>query len=67
MNITVNGQEQIFSESKTVLDVLTNLNQHYQGGIAVALNDCVVPKRKWETSQLSDGDKILIIKASQGG
>ncbi|MBS2099920.1 sulfur carrier protein ThiS [Carboxylicivirga linearis] len=67
MTITVNGQEHTFSESNTVLDVLTQLNQHDQGGIAVALNDCVVPKSNWNNSQLSDGDKILIIKASQGG
>ncbi len=67
MTITVNGQEQTFSESNTVLAVLTQLNQHDQGGIAIAVNDCVVPKSKWNTSQLSDGDKVLIIKASQGG
>ena len=36
-------------------------------GIAVALNNVVVPNTTWEEQSLNDGDKILIISASQGG
>jgi sulfur carrier protein len=36
-------------------------------GIAVAVNNQVVSRNSWETFQLQDRDKILIIQASQGG
>jgi sulfur carrier protein len=38
-----------------------------QKGIAVALNNAVVPRKEWETCILSPNDKVLIIKATQGG
>ncbi len=36
-------------------------------GIAVAVNNAVVPKASWETHQLKSQDKITVIKATQGG
>ncbi len=67
MTITVNGQEQLMPPSSTVWDVLNHINQQDKGGIAIAVNDMVVPRSQWQKSQISDGDKVLIIKASQGG
>ncbi len=67
MIITVNGEETKFPSSSTISELLVHMNQLHVGGIAVAINDMVVPKGKWNNSQISDGDKVLIIKASQGG
>lgn len=36
-------------------------------GIAVAVNNKMIPRTKWEDHQLFDGDNILIIKAVCGG
>ncbi len=36
-------------------------------GIAVAVNNQVIPKAVWESYKLSENDKILVIRASQGG
>jgi len=36
-------------------------------GIAIAVNDCVVPGSKWNSFALKDGDRILVIEAAQGG
>jgi sulfur carrier protein len=36
-------------------------------GIAAAVNNSVVPKTTWEKFQLKENDKIIIIKATQGG
>lgn len=36
-------------------------------GIAVAINETVVPKTEYSTRNLHDGDSILIIKAFYGG
>ncbi|BDC98913.1 sulfur carrier protein ThiS [Persicobacter psychrovividus] len=36
-------------------------------GIAVAVNQCVVSRADWETHLLQSEDKVLIIRATQGG
>lgn len=36
-------------------------------GIAVALNNRVVPKTSWDSTTVKSGDSILIITAAQGG
>ena len=36
-------------------------------GIAVAVNNRMVPRTEWNLHTLQDGDKILIIKAVCGG
>lgn len=67
MKITVNGQELELSPTSTIKDVLGHINQQDTGGIAVAINEMVIQKSKWNTSQINSGDNVLIIKASQGG
>ena len=36
-------------------------------GIALAVNEKVVPKKEWEKFELKENDKVLLIKATQGG
>ena len=36
-------------------------------GVAVAVNDGVVPRPQWATRALNDGDRVLVIRATQGG
>ena len=36
-------------------------------GIAVAVNDAVVPRADWPTHQLHEQDRVTIIRATQGG
>ncbi|MCL2281994.1 MAG: sulfur carrier protein ThiS [Fibromonadales bacterium] len=36
-------------------------------GIAIAVNDSVVPSSKWNSFALNDGDKILVVTAACGG
>ena len=36
-------------------------------GVAIAINNNVVPRDTWSTRILNDGDRILIIRATQGG
>lgn len=36
-------------------------------GIAVAVNNLVIPKTSWADTMLRDKDSILIITATQGG
>ena len=36
-------------------------------GIAVAVNNHVIPKNNWESTFLNDQDHITVIQATQGG
>ena len=51
----------------------TNLSQFSQeqnlptSGIAVAVNQRMIPRAEWDSYALNEGDSILIIKAVCGG
>jgi sulfur carrier protein len=36
-------------------------------GLAIAVNQSVVPAANWGDSVLQDGDELLLIQATQGG
>ena len=36
-------------------------------GIAIAINNQVIPKIQWEQQLLQSQDKVMIIRATQGG
>lgn len=36
-------------------------------GIAVAVNEVIIPSKDWSTSILRENDNILVITATQGG
>ena len=36
-------------------------------GLAVAVNDTVIPKTNWNTFELKENDTIILIRATQGG
>lgn len=51
----------------TLATALSLLHLDGQRGIAVAVNDTVVPRPDWPTHALQPQDRILIIRATQGG
>lgn len=67
MNVIVNGQVLSVADHLHIDALLTHMGQAELGGIAIAINDMVVPKSQWSKHAVNDGDKVLIIKASQGG
>jgi len=69
MNIKINGESRDFSPaSLKVVELLQALDiDAEQGGIAVALNMSVVPRGKWEETEIQEGDELEIITARQGG
>jgi sulfur carrier protein len=36
-------------------------------GLAVALNDAVVPRRAWEDTAVQPGDRVEVVKVFSGG
>ena len=67
MEIYFNNQLQQVEEQSSVLTLLDRLVGDKQKGIAVAVNQSIVPRTEWENRILQQHDKILVIKATQGG
>jgi len=66
VKLIINNQEQEFLSVNSLLDILKE-KKIAQNGIAVAVNETVIPKTEWEKFSLKENDSILIIKATQGG
>lgn len=67
MTIRVNDQPRAVADQATLHDLLTELGHAGKRGVAVAVNDAVVTRSGWTIRKLSDGDRILVIQATQGG
>jgi sulfur carrier protein len=66
MEITINNETKIIDQSN-LLSVISSVLGDKTKGIAVAVNQTVIPKTSWETTELKENDKVMIIKATQGG
>ncbi|WP_309059997.1 sulfur carrier protein ThiS [Streptomyces sp.] len=66
MNISVNGELREV-EPGTVLDVVVRSLTAAPSGVAAALNETVVPRAQWPATALSEGDRVEVLTAVQGG
>jgi sulfur carrier protein len=68
MEIIINGQSKEIPEQCSVQHLVSSL---FPGppakGIAVAINQSVVPGSEWATHLLHSNDQVMLIKATQGG
>jgi sulfur carrier protein len=68
MKIKVNGEERILEVQMNLGDLI---EEEFDGkearGIAVAVNNSIVPKQKWDTTLINEDDRIEIVHAVQGG
>lgn len=68
MELKINQQKKFYELPPASLADLIDLEKKSNNnGIAVALNEQVIPKSDWSSTPLKDQDSILIIIASQGG
>ncbi|KRD11834.1 thiamine biosynthesis protein ThiS [Flavobacterium sp. Root901] len=68
MELKINQQTKHFNVELLSIQALLDLEiPHKQNGIAVAVNNTVVPKIKWNEFLVHETDEILIISATQGG
>jgi sulfur carrier protein len=65
--VFVNDKEYQLTEYSNLLKVLSELKIEMPKGIAVAVNNNVVPRSQWPQFKITEQDKIIIIKAVQGG
>ena len=67
MVLWINKTAQEHEAPLSLLDLLQQLQQAKQTGIAVAVNNRVIPQKNWSAHALNDQDSITIITATQGG
>lgn len=68
MELKINNQiKQITANSLTVQALLDLEIPLKQNGIALAINNTVIPKSDWNSHLIQETDDILIISATQGG
>ncbi|MCZ4510929.1 sulfur carrier protein ThiS [Streptomyces sp. ActVer] len=66
MSIFVNGERRQLAPD-TALDTLVAALTTAPSGVAAALNETVVPRAQWSKTLLSEGDRVEVLTAVQGG
>jgi sulfur carrier protein len=67
MNIFLNNKPTEVPEGCTITAMLNLLQLKAGNGTAIAVNSDVTPRAQWGNKVLQHNDKIIIIKATQGG
>lgn len=67
MEIIFNSTSKQIKDSATVLHLVQELLGEKLKGIAVAVNEKIIPKTEWDNVALKSKDNVLVIKATQGG
>ncbi|HEY8479286.1 MAG TPA: sulfur carrier protein ThiS [Spirillospora sp.] len=66
MKVFVNGEPRDVPENATVADLVASVTTAATG-VAAALNNEVVRRSAWETTPLSESDRLEVLTAVQGG
>ncbi|MDE6542822.1 MAG: sulfur carrier protein ThiS [Muribaculaceae bacterium] len=67
MEVVVNGRSLRVDGDRISLDALLKQEGFTGTGLAVAVNNRVVPRQEWGSYELSDGMRMTIIRAVCGG
>lgn len=68
MRVTVNGAGRDLDEGATVADAAALVGvRPGDPGVAVALDDHVVPTAGWTTTRVREGARVEIVRATAGG
>ena len=68
MELNINQKTKTFDQAQLSIQALLDIEMpDTQNGIAVAINQEVIPKSDWENTWLDSSQQILIIRATQGG
>jgi len=68
MVLTINGEKRTIDNVDTLEELIQVLGFSTDTrGIAVAVNDTVVPRVEWGSTRIQEGDTVEVIHAVQGG
>ena len=65
-SVVLNGDVRELAEQATVADAVAACGAPPRG-VAVAVGGEVVARGEWESRRLSDGDRVEVLQAVQGG
>ncbi|MFI3269002.1 MAG: sulfur carrier protein ThiS [Rikenellaceae bacterium] len=66
MDISLNNAAVKLEDGATITALLA-AQSIAETGVAVALNNRIVTRVEWATTEISDGDKVTVIQATYGG
>ena len=66
MKLTINGESREFAPLSTVSELVAQLGMK-PDRVAVELNRELVPRNRWASTEVSDGDKLEIVHFVGGG
>jgi sulfur carrier protein len=64
--VVVNGSSTQVESGATVAALVGRLDADARG-VAVAVNEAVVPRSAWAATALQPGDRVEVLRAAQGG
>ncbi len=66
--LIVNGEEKEFERELTVMELLEAMEVKFREvGLAVAINEEIVPKSEYQTRKVKEGDRVEIVQLVGGG
>jgi sulfur carrier protein len=65
MELKINNQTKQFRSDSLTVQTLLDLKFLKQNGIAIAINNTIIPKQNWHLHYLNETDDILIISATR--
>ncbi len=66
MNVIINGEPRQLTPGATVAHAVKAVTSATHG-VAAALNDEVVSRTAWDATRVTEGDRIEVLTAVQGG
>jgi sulfur carrier protein len=66
VEVTVNGAARELPAGTTVAALVDELAGR-RAGVAVAVNEAVLPRASWERTELRPADRVEVLTAVQGG
>lgn len=66
MRLLVNGKPRDVQAGTTVADMVAQLGREPEG-VAVAVNEDVVPRSSWSAMKLHEMDRVEVLTAAAGG
>jgi sulfur carrier protein len=67
LEVLVNGRPTTMAAGATVAAIVAALQPGGGGGMAVAINEELVPRSQWEERTLAAHDRVEVLTAAQGG
>lgn len=67
LGIFVNDEPRALARPATLDGLLRDLGLADRRGVAAAVNGAVVTRAEWPSRFLSEKDRVLVIRATQGG